>query len=85
MAEIPVRKGQKQASDCRHFMVDWEPHHYCPSCRDKGKGDGVCVTEKQENCYLCLQFTPEQVKKLNAKKVQRKIKGGGGGGLSPKN
>ena len=51
-------------------------HHFCPSCRDKGKGDDVCVIEKQEDCYICLQFTPEQVKKLKAKKVQCKIKEG---------
>ena len=57
-------------------MADWDSHHYCPSCRDKGKGDDVCVVEKQEDCYICLQFTPEQVKKLKAKKVQRKIKEG---------
>ena len=57
-------------------MADWDSHHYCPSCRDKGKGDDVCVVEKQEDCYICLQFTPDQVKKLKAKKVQRKIKEG---------
>ena len=73
---LQVKKGQKQASGCRHFMANWHLHHYCPSCRDKGKGDDVCVTEKQENCYICLQFTPDQVKKLKAKKVQCKIKEG---------
>ena len=74
MAEVQVKKGQKQASGCRHFMGDWDSHHYCPSCRDKGKGDDDCVVEKQEDCYICLQFTPEQVKKMKAKKVQHKIK-----------
>ena len=57
-------------------MVDWDSHHYCISCRDKGKGDDVCVVEKQEDCYICLQFTPEQLKKLKAKKAHRKIKEG---------
>ena len=57
-------------------MADWDSHHYCPSCRDKGKGHAVCVGEKQKDCYICLQFTPEQLKKLKAKKVQRKIKEG---------
>ena len=76
MAEVQVKKGQKQASGCRHFMEYWDSHHLCPSCRDKGKGDDVCVIEKQENCYICLQYTPDQVKKLKAKKVQRMIKEG---------
>ena len=57
-------------------MADWDSDHYCPSCRDKGKGDDVCVVEKQEDCYICFQFTPEQLKKLKAKKVQRKIQEG---------
>ena len=34
--------------------------------------DGVCVTSKPEDCYLCLQFTSEQ--KLKLRKVQKKIK-----------
>ena len=76
MAEVQVKKGQKQASGCRHFMADWDSHHYFHSCRDNGKGDDVCVVKKQEDCYICLQFTPEQEKKLKAKKVQRKIKEG---------
>ena len=63
MAKVQVKKGQKQASGCCHFiMADWDSHHYCPSCMDKGKGDDVCVVEKQEDCYICLRFTPEQVK-----------------------
>ena len=76
MAKVQVKKGQKQASGCHYFMADWDSHHYCPSCRDKGKGDDVCVVEKQEDCYICLQFTLDQVKKLKAKKVLRKIKEG---------
>ena len=46
----------------------------CPSCRDKGKGDDVCVEEKPEDCYICLQFSSEQLKKLKARKIQRKAK-----------
>ena len=76
MAEVQVKKGQKQASGCRHFLAYLDAHHYCPSCRDKGKGGDVCVVEKQEDCCICLQFTPDQLKKLKAKKVRRKIKEG---------
>ena len=74
MAEIQVKKGNKQAPGCRHFMSDWDSHNYCPSCRDKGKGDDVCVKEKPEDCYIYLQFSSEQLKKLKARKIQRKAK-----------
>ena len=35
----------------------------------KAKAIDVCVREKQENCYICLKFTPDQVNKLKAKKI----------------
>ena len=54
MAEIQVKKGNKQSPGCRHFMSDWDSHNNCPSCRDKGKGDDVCVKEKPEDCYICF-------------------------------
>ena len=55
-------------------MSDWDFHNYCPSCRDKGKGDDVCVKEKPEDCYICLQFSSEQLNKLKARKIQTKAK-----------
>ena len=74
MVEIRVKKGNKQAPCCRHFMSDWDSHNYCPSCTDKGKGDDVCEKEKPEDCYICLQFSSEQLKKLKARKIQRTAK-----------
>ena len=70
MAESQIKsKGQKIAAGCRHFTSDWDSHHYCWTCRDKKKGDDVCVTSKEEDCYICLQFSSEQRKKLKAKKA----------------
>ena len=70
MAESQIKsKGQKIASGYRHFTSEWDSHHYCWSCRDKKKGDDVCVTSKEEDCYICLQFSSEQRKKLKAKKA----------------
>ena len=43
-------------------------HHFCWACRDKKKGDDVCVTSK-EDCYICFQFSSDQKKKLKAKKA----------------
>ena len=48
--------------------------HFCISCREKNKGDDVCVTSKEEDCFVCLQFTSELRKKLKAKKSYVKKK-----------
>ena len=71
MPESQIKfKGQKIASRCRHFTSEWDSHHNCWLCRDTKKGDDVCVTSKEEDCYICLQFSPEdQKKKLKAKKA----------------
>ena len=70
MAESQIKsKGQKIAAGCRHFTAEWDSHHYCWACRDKKKGDDVCVTSKEEDCYICLQFSSDQKKKLKAKKA----------------
>ena len=50
MAEIQVKKSNKQAPECRHFMSDWDSYNYWPYCRDKRKGDDICVREKPEDC-----------------------------------
>ena len=36
--------------------------------------DDICVTSKKEDCYICLQFSPEQKKNLQAKKAYEKKK-----------
>ena len=70
------KKPNKQAPGFRHFVSDWDSHNYCSSCRDKGKGDDICVKEKPEDCYICLQFSSDQLKKLKVRKNQRKVKEG---------
>ena len=44
------------------------PITFVGHARDKKKGDYVCVTSKEEDCYICLQFSSDQ-KKLKAKKA----------------
>ena len=60
---------EKSKAGCRHFTSEWDSHHFCWSCRDKKKGDYVCVTSKEEDCYKCLQFSSDQKKKLKGKKA----------------
>ena len=38
------------------------------------KARDVCLKEKPEDCYIWLQFSAEQLKKLKARKIQRKAK-----------
>ena len=75
MAEGQIKnKGQKVAVGCRHTVFERDHHCFCVSCREKNKGDEVCVTSKQDDCFVCLQFTAEQRKNLKAKKAYEKKK-----------
>ena len=70
MAESQL-KSTKRASGCGHPLYDWDTHLFCYPCRDKGKGQDVCVTSKEEDCFNCLQFTSEQKKKLRSKSKKK--------------
>ena len=73
MAESQL-KSTKRASGCGHPLYDWDTHLFCYPCRDKGKGQDVCVTSKEEDCFNCLQFTSEQKKKLRSKSKKKNLK-----------
>ena len=45
----------------------------CFPCREKGRGSDVCVKSKEEDCFICLQFSEEQKRKL-AHRTKRKEK-----------
>ena len=52
--------GQKRGS-CGHAMAIFDGHAFCARCREKGKGEEPCVTDKDTvDCSLCNSFTPEQ-------------------------
>ena len=52
--------GQKRGS-CGHAMAIFDGHAFCARCREKGKGEEPCVTNKDTaDCSLCNSFTPEQ-------------------------
>ena len=63
MAESQL-KSSKCAPGCGPPIYDWDTHLFCYPCRDKGKGQDVCVTSKEEDCFNCLQFTSEQKNKF---------------------
>ena len=66
MAESQL-KSTRLAPGCGHPIYDWDTHNLCFPCCEKGKGQDVCVTSKEEDCFNCLQFTSEQKRKLKAK------------------
>ena len=52
--------GQKRGS-CGHAMAIFDGHAFCARCREKGKGEEPCVSNKDTaDCSLCNSFTPEQ-------------------------
>ena len=52
--------GQKRGS-CGHAMAIFDGHAFCARCREKGKGEEPCISNKDTaDCTLCNAFTPEQ-------------------------
>ena len=52
--------AQKRGS-CGHAIASFDGHAYCTRCRDKGKGEEPCISNKEaSDCKFCNAFTPEQ-------------------------
>ena len=49
--------GQRRGV-CGHVMAGFDKHAHCARCRDKAKGDDLCVNKKP--CSFCDVLTPEQ-------------------------
>ena len=65
-------KDKPRSSKCNHFCQPFDSHGYCPSCRDAGKGDDLCVT-KAGTCQICASFTDEQSTKIaNRRRYKKK-------------
>ena len=48
-----------RSSKCRYFCFLFDTHIYCPTCRESGKGDNLCVTN-QSPYHNFANFTEEQ-------------------------
>ena len=56
--------GQRRGS-CGHAMASFDGHTFCARCCDKGKGEELCVANKDTvDCKLCNSLTPEQRSQL---------------------
>ena len=71
--------GQIRGS-CGHMMASFDRHDKCARCRETGKGFDPCVLG--EDCYICQDFTPEQVAQLSTRVPtgQEKVREKGGQG-----
>ena len=66
--------AKPRSSKCRHFCFSFDLHRYCPTCRESGKGDDLCVTN-QAPCSICKNLSAEQHAKVkNRHRYTRKLK-----------
>ena len=66
--------AKPRLSKCRHFCFSFDLHNYCPTCRESGKGDDLCVTN-QAPCKICQDLSSEQHAKIkNRRWYTRKVK-----------
>ena len=66
--------AKARSSKCRHFCFPFDLHHYCPTCRESGKGDDLCVTN-QGTCKICEDLSVEQLDKIkNRRRYSRKVR-----------
>ena len=66
--------AKPRSSKCRHFCFSFDLHNYCPTCRESGKGDDLCVTN-QAPCSICKDLSAEQHAKFkNRRRYTRKLK-----------
>ena len=66
--------AKPRSSKCRHFCFSFDLHNYCPTCRESGKGDDLCVTN-QGPCKICQDLSPEQHDKIkHRRRYTQKVK-----------
>ena len=66
--------AKSRSSKCRHFCFLFETHNYCPTYRESGKGDDLCLTN-QAPCNICANFSEkEQIKIKHRRRYVRKQK-----------
>ena len=63
-----------RSSKCRHVCFSFDLHNYCPSCRESGKGDDLCVTNEGP-CQICQALSSEEHAKIkNRRRYTQKVK-----------
>ena len=66
--------AKPRSSKYRHFCFSFDLHNYCPTCRESGKGDDLCVTNEGP-CQICQALSSEEHAKIkNRRWDTRKVK-----------
>ena len=52
------------------FLLPFDVHNYCPTCRESGKGDDPCVTFETP-CPICASFS-QYIRKQKGNTVSSK-------------
>ena len=63
MSSHQTSSNKPRSSKCHHLCFPFDTYNYCPSCREDGKGDDPCVTNKKP-CNICSAFTEDQLIKI---------------------
>ena len=63
--------GQKRGS-CGHAMASFDGHVFCARCRDKKKGEDLCVKSPDSESNFCTVLTPEQLTQLSTPSYRTK-------------
>ena len=63
--------GQKLGG-CGHLMEGFDTHSFCAFCRNKGKGPGLCISEKDLIPLIFLQLTNAYCCPLPSIRLKRK-------------
>ena len=71
MSSHQSNKDKPRSAKCNHFCHPFDHHNYCPTCREAGKGDDLCVTLLSP-CTICSSFTEEQLAKITHRKCYSK-------------
>ena len=66
MSSHQAGRDKPCAAKCNHFCHPFDTH-FCPTCREPGKGDDPCVT-LVSSCSICSSFTEEQITKISDRK-----------------
>ena len=71
MSSHQASRDKPRPAKCNHFCHPFDTHNFCPTCREVGKGNDLCVT-LVSSCSICSSFTEEQITKISHRKCYTK-------------
>ena len=63
MSSQQTGSDKPRSFKCHNYCFSFDLHNYFSTCRESGKGDDPCVTNR--SAYkICSSFTDEQINKI---------------------